>query len=219
MVPLSTSLWPQTAPTSFASSTFVVYGADDGTLGYLVTANRVDNANAYIYGVSNNVSSANAVWNNGDSYYLWRVPRAKILNLQASDYQFYVSGDGTLDANWTTSQSGAGAVLSNTGKLSLANIQYIPALNRYLLLTYYYPSGASTPSSTVWLAYESPHPWGAWTQIGTFTFATTGDYNPIVLQSDALAATFGSTTMRSMWTQNFAGPNYNMFYATMTVSH
>jgi len=220
MTPYTKTLFPGTTPTSFGSSDFVIYGADDGTLGYLVAANRFDNGDAFVYGISNNVGGSGAAWNNGDHYYLWRVPRAKLSRLNATDYQFYVSGDGTLDASWSNAQSSSLPIITNTGELSIASIQYIPALNRYLLMTFYYPSGAADPANSVWLVYESPHPWGTWTLISTSTYPTLGYYNAVILQSDALAATFGSTTMRIMWTGNFDNsPAYNMNYATMTVSH
>ncbi|MGH7594678.1 MAG: hypothetical protein ACRELE_12630 [Gemmatimonadales bacterium] len=156
---------------------------------------------------------------NGDHYYLARVSRGKIGHLHASDWQFYISGDGTLDANWTSSQGSAGAVLTNTGELGLPNIQYLPALNRYLLSTFYYPSGAGTPTNSVQLFYEAAHPWGPWTQIASQSFPTTGNYSPIVLQASALAATLPTVTITMLSTQSFTGANYNLFYGTVTVTH
>jgi Scaffold domain len=66
------------------------------------------------------------------------------------------------------------------------------------VMTFYYPSGSSNPANSVQLGYESPTPWGPWTLIATNTFTGTGYYSPITLQSSALAATFGSTTMTLM---------------------
>ncbi len=222
MTPYTRTLYTGTAPSSFASSGFVVYGADDGTLGYLTAANRFDNGDAFVYGISNNTGGSSATWANGDAYYLWRVPRAKLSRLNGTDYQYYVSGDGILDASWSSNQASATAVISNTGKLSIANIEYIPALNRYLLLTFNYPRGLGVTSNTQWLVYESPHPWGSWTLVSTFNYPTTGLYNPVLLQADVLAATFSPTTMRVMWSGDFGAsgqPNYNLFYATITVAH
>jgi hypothetical protein len=64
-----------------ASATFVMYCADDGTLGYLASCNRHDNADAYVYLMAND-----GYWDGGNALYLSRVPRAKMKSLNASDY-------------------------------------------------------------------------------------------------------------------------------------
>ena len=152
--PPSASIFGLT-PTNLASATFVMYCADDGTLGYLASCNRHDNADAYIYLMAND-----GYWDSGNALYLARVPRAKIRSLNASDYQYYQGGDGSLDASWTGAQANASPVISNTGKLGEPNVQFIPALNRYLLLTFSYPQGLAPMNRhsehSLWLAYESP---------------------------------------------------------------
>lgn len=225
MSPVTLTMFPsQTTPTNFACSSPVVYGADDGTLGYLVTDNRVDNANAYTYWLSNGqTSGGGCTWDNGDSLYLWRLSRAELASSvqQTSTIQCWVSGDGTLDSNWTNNLADCGAVLTNTGKISIVDMEYIPALNRYLLLTYYYPS-FSDQASSVWLAYDCSHPWSCnSTPVTTLTWSTQGYYGEYILQPDALDATFSSTTMRVMFTGDFNGGSatYAPNYATMTVDH
>jgi len=220
MTPYSKTLFSGNTPSSFASCNFAIYGADDGTMGYLVAANRFDNGDAFVYCVSNNTGGAGATWTDGDSYYLARMSRAKMANLHAN-WQFYVSGDMTLDSAWSSNQASATAILTNTGKLGSARIQYIPALNRYIASTFYYPSGTGTSSSTVMLFYDVSH-LTSWTLIGTVTFPTTGCYDAVPLQVDALTATLSPTTMRVLYSCNFntgAGGIYNLFYATMTVTH
>jgi hypothetical protein len=228
--PYTTRLWPN-GPPYFDASTFVMHGADDGTLGYTTAANRVLNANVYVYGISNALASGGgiAAWNNGDAYYLWRVPRSEIIDLNPSEYQFYRGGDGTQDNAWSSTQSSAVAIITNDGnsanlpanpgELSDATVQYIPALNRYLLITYFYPLGNGSAANSTWLAYESPTPWGTWTPITVSFINTVGYYGAFILQSDALSATSSPTTMRLFFADNFEGPDYNMFYATMTVNH
>jgi hypothetical protein len=49
-----------------------MYCADDGTLGYLASCNRRDNADAYVYLMAND-----GYWDSGNALYLARVPRAK----------------------------------------------------------------------------------------------------------------------------------------------
>jgi hypothetical protein len=204
-------------PFNFSTNTFVMYGSDDGTLGQLVSANRVDNANAYIYLFSSGVGSGSgSAWNNSDSYYLARIPRSKLNRLNATDYQFYVSGDGTLDSSWAPNIGAAVPVLTNTGKLSICNVQYIPALNRYLLMTFNYPVPANAANSN-WLGYEAPHPWGPWTLVYSNTFTGTGYYGEVILQSSALAATLPSPSMTLFFDPNYQAGN-SMFYTTLTLN-
>jgi hypothetical protein len=69
--PTSASIFGLT-PTNMASATFVMYCPDDGTLGYLASCNRHDNADAYVYLMAND-----GYWDSGNALYLARVPRAK----------------------------------------------------------------------------------------------------------------------------------------------
>lgn len=222
MTPTGATFFPGNSPSNFATNTFVMYGADDGTNGYLVADNRVDNADAYIYQVAAAQSGGGSAYDNNDAYYLIRVPRAKIGRLNASDYQFYTGsgGNGALDAAWSPSASAAVAILSASQALSVANVQYIPALNRYLLLTFYFPTGGLNNYNSVQVGYEAPHPWGPWTLINSTASPSLGWYNQYVLQNQALAATFGSTTMTVLSSQNFRNASqYTLFYTTLTVTH
>lgn len=222
LAPDSATLWPQgIAGTNFSSNHFVMYGADDGTLGFSVANNRFNDGNEYVYVVSLGYGTASqSSVDNNDNAYLMRVPRSKIGRLNPTDYQYFVSGDGNLDTNWTNTASSAGAILTNTGKLGWSSINYIPALNRYLWMTFYYPSGVGTPANSVQLGYESPTPWGPWTLIATNTFTGTGYYSPIILHSSALAATLSGTAVTIMSTQNFTSlSNYNLFYQSIAVTH
>jgi hypothetical protein len=203
------------APTNMASATFVMYCADDGTLGYLAACNRRDNADAYVYLMAND-----GYWDSGNALYLARIPRAKIKSLDASDYQYYTSGDGSLDGSWTAVQANASPVISNTGKLGEPNVQFIPALNRYLLLTFSYPQGLAPANRhsehTLWLAYESPHPWGPWTLVSSANWATQGYYNPVILNDSV----YSGTTPTVMFTADFFGQNmYQMYLSTLTILH
>lgn len=223
MLPQSLAMWPQGfSGSNFSSNHFVMMGADDGTRGNSVAANRANDGNAYVYIVSLGYGSGStSSVDNNDNAYLMRVPRSKIGRFNANDYQYYVSGDGNLDTNWTSNYASAGVILSNAGKLGWMFIQYIPALNRYLLLTFYYPNGAgSNATDSVWLEYEAPTPWGTWTQIGTQSYPSTGEYSPMILTDTALSAAFSPTTVTYLTTQSYAIPaNYNLFYGTMTITH
>ena len=225
--PQTTRMWPN-GPPYFDDSQFVLQGADDGTLGYATTANRVLNANSYIYGMSNAQNSTGLAISQGDSYYLWRVPRSQITDLNPAEYQFYTGGDGTQAAAWSNTQTSATAVLTDDcnatnlpsypGCLGPPSINYIPALNRYLLLAAYWPTGQNNGSNTTLLAFESPTPWGTWTLVSTIGYPTTGYYEHAVLQADALAAGTSPTTMKVVFASNYQS-TYTLYYATMTVSH
>lgn len=248
--PYTVSMWPGSTPSNFASPNFVMYGADDGTLGYTVAANRVQNANAYVYVFSTaQISNGVSCWTNCDSFYLARVPRAKLANLSPEDWQFYIGGDGTKDEAWTgvqgakranpspgdwqfygegdgtkveeearsPSKSNAAPIFTNPGELSYASFEYIPVLNRYLLLAFYFPQTYGTNgNNVVWLAYDSPAPWGPFTLVSSIPNATYGYYNPVLLQADILAAPFTGTTARVL----FGGyQRYDLNWATITISH
>ena len=212
--PQSATMFPD-VPGNFGSATFVMYCADDGTLGYLDACNRTDNADAYVYVMAND-----GYWDSGNVLYLARVPRAKMSALQPSDYEFYVSGDGAADASWTRDQSKAQPVIANPGKLGEPSVQYLPALNRYLLLTYSYPEGLAAGSShaqhTLWLGYEAAHPWGPWTLISSMDWPTQGYYNPVVLNDTAA----GGVSPTIMFSGNFWDwSQYQMYTSTLTVQH
>jgi hypothetical protein len=210
------------SPSAFGAAAFVMYGADDGTLGYTAAVNRHDNANAYIYLIANE-----GAWNGGgptngggNAYYLARVPRAKISRLRAGDYQYYVGGDGSLDTGWTSTQANAQPILSNYGELGTANVQYVPALNRYLLLTFFYPRGAGNPGTTydtTWLVYEAPHPWGPWSLVNSTHWPTQGYYNPVIL-NDTIDH---GVTPTLLFTGDFfdgGTASYQMYMSTMTIN-
>jgi hypothetical protein len=210
-----------TSPSTFGSATFINYCADDGTIGYFSACNRQDNADAYVYLIANE-----GAWNGGgaggggDNFYLTRVARAKLSRLQPTDYQFFTGGDGSLDSSWTSNQTGAVSILANKGKLGEPAVQYIPSLNRYLLLTFYYPEGLApkggTAANSVWLSYESPHPWGPWTLINTMTWTGPGYYNPIPI------ACYSGLTCQTIFTGDFQDggtANYQPYLSTMTILH
>jgi len=179
--------------TLFGASAFVMYGADDGSTGY-----RVDNADAYAYIIGND-----GYWNNGNALYLARIPKAKLPNLNPSDIAYYIGGDGNSDAAWASSITGIQPILSADGRMSEPAVQYIPALNRYLLFEWYYPNSIQASSTnsanSQWITYEAPHPWGPWTLIDSRNWPTQGYYNPVPLQRSAL----NGTTLTLMSTGNF----------------
>jgi hypothetical protein len=136
---------------------------------------NIHNCQNYVYAYSNLPGS----WNNGNSMILGRVSVANIGNLSASDWTFYQGGDGMQDANWG-SYSTAATILSGSYQASMADAQYIPAAGRYLLPQWYYTTipGGWNKAETTWNMYESPTPWGPWTNFQSTNWTTYGYYCP-----------------------------------------
>ncbi|MFI5386580.1 MAG: hypothetical protein ACHQ50_10720 [Fimbriimonadales bacterium] len=155
----------------FAAPFFIDYGKNQGA--------RVDQADRYVYALSNN-----GFWDNGDNIILGRVPKADLGKLNSSDWEYYTGGDGMLAANWTGDSSRAALILDQPGHLGMAGATYLPAFHCYLMIGWYYPKGGGkmpgASRETVWDFYQSPKPWGPWTRFASHHFAPQGYYCPSV---------------------------------------
>ena len=211
--PPSASMFGAT-PTDMGSMTFVMPGcADDGTLGYLTPCNRQDSMNAYIYATSN-IGSWSGQPN--DAIYVSRVARARMFRRKASDWQWFTGGDGSLDANWSSTQANAVPVITNSLGLGEQSVQFYPALGSYLLMSYQYPNGVSNTGNTNFITYTAPHPWGPYTLINTTHWPTQGYYNPVPLANTP----YSGTAPTILFTDNFGpGGQYAVWLSTMTLSH
>jgi hypothetical protein len=214
-------------PPYFDYVQFVGQGVDDGTLGYATANKRVLNANAYSYQISNaQASTGVGISCAGEDYYLRRVPLSQLADLNPAEYTYFTGGDGTQASAWSTTQTSSASILHNAGnaanlpsypgELCLANIEYIPALNRYLLLTTYWPNGVNNAGASTLLAYDTPTPWGPYRLVTTLSMG--GYEDPHILQADAVAATLSPTTMRIIIASNPL-TTYSPNIFTMTVSH
>jgi hypothetical protein len=152
----------------FATPYFVEYGRTRGD---------IDNAGQYVYALSNN-----GFWDCGDDMVLGRVQRAKIGDLQGTDWQFFTGGDGMRPAAWSGKMEEAKPVIQQPLKLGMTGAVYLPARGRYLMVGWYYPAGGGkmkdAATHTVWDFYEAPHPWGPWTRIGSYDSSPQGYYSP-----------------------------------------
>ena len=159
----------------FGSPYFVWYGKDG--------AGTADNADQYIYAISNN-----GFFENGDDYVLGRVPRTKLANLKASDWSFYKGGDGMQDTSWTANLDDSRPFLSNPGRSSMTGMTYIEALDRYVMIPWHYNQNNFADGikykdlSTVLEFFEAPNPWGPWTKVKTLETGRLGWFVPIVGQ-------------------------------------
>src|SRR5581483_5102501 len=155
----------------------------------------------YVY-----ATSTNGFWNNGDFLILGRVQRARIGALDATDWEFYSGGGGSNDSNWTTDVHQAKPILSNPGKLGETGAFYLPQLQRYVMIGWYYPGGGATAieasTTTVWDFYESPTPWGPWRNTKSHQWNPQGYYAPSIcpkFQSDKRLYVVTAGDWRNWW--------------------
>ncbi len=151
-----TPMWPGSR---FGAPSFIHYGQNGGQVSQ-------DQADQFVYAVSNN-----GFWNGGDDFILGRVSRADLPKLNAADWRYYAGGDGMAEDSWTGDSAKAKPILSLPAKLGWTSPCFIPALNRYLLVSWYV-----TPTLKQWFNpglvtydfYQAAHPWGPWTFVSSF---------------------------------------------------
>lgn len=171
---------------AFPAPFFVQYGPGN--------TQTVDGAGKYLYAIS-----TDGYGYDGNYLDLARVPLTKVQ--QASAWQFYHGRVGGAGKLWTGSPSGATRILQARHGLSQPAIQYVPALKRYVLMTFYYSSpGADFPTLkqtpyTRFQIYTAPKPWGPWTHAydhGTQrNLWCTASPCPLVSQPDVTPLTVG----------------------------
>jgi hypothetical protein len=138
---------------------------------------------------------------NGNYVVLGRVPRGSIMTKSA--WQFYkgpapVSGtEGNQASNWGTFAE-AKPILNAPNRTSFCEMRYVPGLQKYLLLSYYYPGDGPTAiygksTSTQFTFFQSDTPWGPWSQFFTKTWAPEGFYIPTA------PSKWMSSDGKSMW--------------------
>ena len=166
---------PMFPGTRFGAAYFVWYGKD-GTAS-------IDNADRYVYAISNN-----GHFENGDDYVLGRVPKTKLSDLSAADWTFYTSGDGMLAGSWTRELNEAGTVLNRPGRAGMTGMTYLGSLGRYAMVLWHYNQDnfavgvAKKDLSTELEFFEAPKPWGPWNRIRSFKTGRLGWYTPIIGQ-------------------------------------
>jgi hypothetical protein len=159
----------------FATPYFVWYGKDGAASN--------DNADKYVYAVSNN-----GFFENGDDYVLGRVLRSRLPALSAADWSFYKGGNGMQDGSWARSLDGARPILANPRRSSMTGATYVPALGRYVLVAWHYHKKNFEAAiqdkdlGTVLEFFEAGKPWGPWTKVKSFDTGRLGWYTPIVGQ-------------------------------------
>ncbi len=138
---------------SFSAPFFIQYGPGN--------TQTVDGANKYLYAVSNDGYTYN-----GNYLHLARVPLNQVQNGKA--WQYYHGSIGGKGADWTNSVAGATRVLSAKHAISQPVIQYLPALKKYLLLSFSFIRGDKNfpnPEENLYTQFRfftAPKPWGPW---------------------------------------------------------
>jgi hypothetical protein len=188
----------------FATPEFVSYAPD----GEPPTP-AVDNSDAFIYAMSNRcMNGTMGCWNNGDALYLGRVHRDDIGDLDARKWQFYIGGDGDSDGAWGPDAAQAKAIFAEKDHVGQTSAQYVPALNRYVMLTWFYPDmakrGEDFYDTSVFRVLEAPKPWGPWTVVRSVTMSPQGYYNPMFSEVRSAKGGLVSTVIMS---GNWRGEN------------
>jgi len=150
-------MWPGER---FGAPFFVHYGQNGGHV-------VADGASEYVYAVA-----TNGFWNDGDYLVLGRVPRRELPRLDPADWQYYRGGDGMDAANWTSSVYEASPILARPAKCGQTPITYVPALGRYLLLSWYNPELLPKWFQPIEMRYDfytAEHPWGPWSPLASFS--------------------------------------------------
>jgi hypothetical protein len=180
----------------FGAPYFVWYGKD-GSGG-------ANGGGKYVYAVSND-----GYFEGGDNYVLGRVLKSKLSVLSGSDWQFYTGGDGLNDQNWSSSLSDAKPILANPGRSGMAGMTYIPSLQRYVLVSWYYSQGSfkiainSRDLSTTIEFYDSPTPWGPWHMVKSVPTGKFGWYAPVVGQRFQQPTNDGKGVSAILYTTGF----------------
>ncbi len=150
-------MWPGE---KFGSPFFIHYGQNGGQV-------EADHAGEFVYAVSNN-----GFWNDGDFLVLGRVPRRELPRLDASAWSYYRGGDGMDGASWTGNVYEATPILARPAKCGQTPITWIPALKRYLLISWYNSETLThwfKPTEMHYDFYAAEHPWGPWSPLASFS--------------------------------------------------
>ena len=177
-------MWPWV---SFATPSFVQFGQD-----------YKDAIDDFVYAVSND-----GTWNNGNFLSLRRCPRQRIGNLNVLDWEMFAGLDAAGEPKWSKMSStndatgGFASIFQHRGYTSMAGIQYVPAIKRFILMEWAFDNldqeyKPAFSRSTLML-YEAPNPWGPWRLFHLEPDWNRAHYNP------SLPAKWFEDGGRAMW--------------------
>src|SRR5208283_839459 len=130
----------------------VRYAADDGTIGYLTANNRFDGGDGFIY-----MTYLYTGLVNNSNMYLLRIPRAQLELQTPGAFQYWVGPSPASmtpaafvnDANWSSSDIGATAIYSAANQVSWSFMSFIPVMNRYIIVQWYYDYTGGVVSTSI----------------------------------------------------------------------
>lgn len=156
-VPADTAASSTFPGSKWGSVNFVKYGKGG-------TAPNVDNAQTYVYFSDADGSNAGSA-----DYYMARVKRSDLTawttTFDRTKIEYFTGGDGSLNANWSTTVVNAVSIYNNPNRVSPTNIVYNPTLGRYIATPYNSDSFASPQIESTIRVMQAPHPWGPWTDV------------------------------------------------------
>lgn len=181
----------------FCSPWFIQFGKD------YAGADASAQADEYVYAIS-----TDGYYDTGNSWFLGRVRKSAIGDLDASDWEFYC-GDGShasglAATGWSKDITKATPIISSPRKVCKTGIQYIKGIRKYVMIQWYYKppydygSDPHAASTSYWYFLQSDTPWGPWVKqdIG-HTWTSEGLYCPVIcpkfISDDGLQATIFAT--------------------------
>jgi hypothetical protein len=141
----------------FSTGFFFKYGQNGGNT-------TQDGQDKYVYAISND-----GYWNSGSAFYLGRVPRAKIGNLNAADWEYFSNGSWTSDLNRATPVPG---LPNGENKCTMGTPVWLASLHKYVALVWYDTGDYHEwyyPKDVTFAFYQADHPWGPWAYVGEKT--------------------------------------------------
>ncbi len=145
---------PMWTSRTFSTAFFFKYGRDGGTT-------MQDGQDKYVYAISND-----GYWNCGTAFYLGRVPRLKIADLNPADWQYWTREKWTSELDQATPVPG---FPTGEMKCTIGSPIWLASLKQYVTVTWYDPGTTKKwhyPEDVTFAFYRADHPWGPWTFIG-----------------------------------------------------
>jgi hypothetical protein len=100
------------------------------------------------------------------------VRRSRIARLDPADWEYYRGGDGTSTASWSSNVYEASPILARPARCGQTPISWVPALSRYLLISWYNPEPLAKwyqPAEMRYDFYIAEHLWGPWSPLASFS--------------------------------------------------
>lgn len=138
----------------FSTGFFFKYGQNGGST-------KQDNQDRYVYAISND-----GFWNCGSNFYLGRVPRANIGNLNVADWEYLSNRSWSRQVDDATPIPG---FPNGEMKCTSGSPIWLASMRKYVTVTWFDPGTTLEwhyPENVTFAFYQADHPWGPWSWIG-----------------------------------------------------